>query len=43
MYLDVIFESVKDEDININLVVILYCRINNLIVKFNEDKDDEEI
>ncbi|WP_131058099.1 helicase-exonuclease AddAB subunit AddB [Clostridioides difficile] len=43
VYLDAILESAKDEDININPAAILYCRINNPIAKFNEDKDDEEI
>ncbi|UDN62856.1 helicase-exonuclease AddAB subunit AddB [Clostridioides sp. ES-W-0016-02] len=44
VYLDAILESVKEEeDINLNPAAILYCRINNPIAKFNEDKDDAEI
>lgn len=43
VYLDAILESVKEEDINLNPAAILYCRINNPIAKFNEDKDDTEI
>ncbi|MGO0862632.1 PD-(D/E)XK nuclease family protein, partial [Clostridioides difficile] len=43
VYLDAILESVKEEDMNLNPAAILYCRINNPIAKFNEDKDDTEI
>lgn len=43
VYLDAILESSKDNDINLNPAAILYCRIDDPIAKFNEDKDDLEV
>ena len=43
VYLDAILESAKNGDGNLNPAAILYCRIDNPIAKFNEDKDDEEV
>lgn len=43
VYLDAILESANRGDGNLNPAAILYCRIDNPIAKFNEDKDDEEV
>lgn len=43
VYLDAILESTKYSDCNLNPAAILYCRIDDPIAKFNEDKDDEEV
>ena len=43
VYLDAILESASRGDGNINPAAILYCRIDDPIAKFNEDKEDEEI
>ncbi len=43
VYLDAILESASRGDGNLNPAAILYCRIDNPIAKFNEDKDDEEV
>ena len=43
VYLDAILESASKGDGNLSPAAILYCRIDNPIAKFNEDKDDEEV
>ena len=43
VYLDAILESAKNGNGNLSPAAILYCRIDNPIAKFNEDKDDEEV
>lgn len=43
VYLDAILESSKDDKYNLNPAAILYCRIDDPIAKFNEDKNDEEV
>ncbi|MEF9991735.1 MAG: helicase-exonuclease AddAB subunit AddB [Romboutsia sp.] len=43
VYLDAILESSKNGDCNLNPAAILYCKIDDPIAKFSEDKDDEEV
>lgn len=43
VYLDAILESASKGHGNLSPAAILYCRIDNPIAKFNEDKDDEEV
>ncbi|MBO3443140.1 helicase-exonuclease AddAB subunit AddB [Clostridium sp. CCUG 7971] len=43
VYLDAILESGKDDGKSLNPAAILYSRIDDPIVKFDENKDDEEI
>ncbi|RDY23408.1 helicase-exonuclease AddAB subunit AddB [Romboutsia maritimum] len=41
VYLDAILETANNQTGNLNPAAILYCRIDDPIVKFDEDQDDE--